>query len=406
MTAPLKRAFPVFGEPVVARYLGGQLASILGNWTQNITLSLLIWEQTHSALLIGVLNFLLQGPMLAVPLLAGPRLHPSTIRSTTQRILICSLGVSVLFLLGAITGKLGAISTLLLAGFLGVVLAVEWPARQLLLTSALNDRSLLVNAVAMNSFIFNVGRMTGPAVAAVLFSQFGPVAGFSCSIAGLLVMLAAISGMPKRPIPETCPRERPGIREGLDFALSDSFARRHVPMLFCFGLFVSSYQTVIPALAATEFGSASRYTGMFFACAGAGALLSAVSLASQRDPAAAQRLLRWSPWVCVGSLFVIAISPYMMLSGIGFVLIGMAVSYSVTVINSTMQQRCPASLRGGIIAMYGVAFLGSMPLGHLLVGTTTNWLGVRITLAAMGAAMLVSLSLIVASTRPVQTSGT
>lgn len=399
MTSVLTRAFPVFGEAVVGRYLGGQLASILGNWTQNITLSLLLWEQTHSAFLLGVLNFLLQGPMLFVPMLAGPRLQPSTIRATTLRILSASLTISTLLLAGAVVGKLGAWPILLLAGLLGIVLAMEWPARQLLLTSSLSDRSLIVNAVAMNSLIFNIGRMTGPAVAAYLFAQYGAISGFSCSVAGLLIMFAAIWGLPRTLPGDARPRERASIREALRFAATDDFARRHVPMLACFGLFVSSYQTIIPALAATEFGSANRYTGLFFACAGAGALFSGIALASLRNQVTARRVLGWTPWIGAASLYAVSLSPNAVLSGVGFLLIGLAVSYSVTVINSTLQQRCPTHLLGGVVGLYGVAFLGSMPLGHLLMGSLASGLGARHTLFAMGTAMLLSLWGIRAATR-------
>nr|WP_280908708.1 MFS transporter [Cupriavidus sp. LEh25] len=381
------------------------MASILGNWTQNITLSLLLWDQTHSASLIGVLNFLLQGPMLFVPMVAGPRLQPSTIRATTFWILSCSLGISVVFLLGAVAGRLSALPILLLAGLLGIVLALEWSARQMLLTSLLPDRSLLVNAVAMNSLVFNVGRMAGPAVAAVLFARYGAIAGFTCSVAGLLVMLAAIQSVPKsRPV-EATPREHSSIRDVFRFAEKDEFARRYVPTLACFGLFVSSYQTIIPALAATEFGSASRYTGVFSACAGAGALCSALALASLRNPRTARRVLGWTPWLSAGALFAVAASPNAVLSGAGFFFIGMAVSYSVTVINSTLQRRCPIHLRGGVVGLYGLALLGGMPLGHLLMGSVANWLGARQTLCAMCAAMLLSLWTIRASTRQVGGTG-
>ncbi|MEM5433418.1 Major facilitator transporter (plasmid) [Cupriavidus taiwanensis] len=401
MTSFLTRAFPVFAEPLVGRFLGGQLASNLGHWTLNITLTLLLWDQTHSASIIGVLNFLLQGPMLFVPMLVGPRLQLSTIRATTLWILSCSLGISLVFLLGAIAGTLSVLSIFLLAGLLGFVLALEWPARQLLLTSSLRDRSLLVDAVAMNSLVFNVGRMAGPAVAAVLFARYGAIAGFTCSVAGLLIMLAAIQSLPKSRSVEATPREHTSIRDVFQFAEHDEFARRYVPMLACFGLFVSSYQTIIPALAASEFGSASRYTGVFSACAGAGALFSALALASLRNSRTDRNALSWTPWLSAAALFAVAASRNAMLSGAGFFLIGMALSYSVTVINSTLQRRCPIHLRGGVVGLYCLALLGGMPLGHLLMGFIANWLGAKQTLCAMCAAMLLSLWIIRASMRQV-----
>lgn len=381
------RAFPVFGEPVVRRYLGGQLASVLGSWTQNITLSLLLWEQTHSALLIGLLNFLLQVPMLFVPPLAGPRMQPATIRDATLRILRGSLVITCLLLLGAASGQLSAWSVLLLAGLQGVVSALEWPARQLLLTSFLRDRSLLVNAVATNSLIFNIGRMTGPAVAAVLYTHYGATTGFVCSLAGLAVMYAAIRGLPRAAETEAARKEPPSLRDGLRFAAGDDFARSHVPALVCLGLFVSSYQTLIPVLAATVFGSASHYTGVFFACAGAGAFSAAIAIAAIRNAQAARRALAWAPWFSASALLAIATSTQAVLSGVGFFVLGMTLVLSTTVINSSLQQRCPPHLRGAMVGLFGMAFMGSIPLGHLLMGQVAHAWGAPTTLLVMGCAV-------------------
>ena len=93
-------AFPALKEPTVRRYLIGQFCSVMGSWTQNITLSLLMWELTHSGALIGFLNFLLTAPMIALPLWAGARQHPSTARRDTLRILACSFTVAVLLIVG------------------------------------------------------------------------------------------------------------------------------------------------------------------------------------------------------------------------------------------------------------------------------------------------------------------
>lgn len=389
VTTLIQRAFPAFAEPAISRYLGGQLASILGSWIQNITLSLLLWQQTHSALMVGLLNFLLQGPMLFVPLLMGARLKPETAKRATLCILGCSLCISLMLLASALLGMLATVLILALAACLGLVQAMEWPSRQLLLSSSLSNRALLTNAVAMNALIFNIGRMAGPALAALLFSIVGASAGFACSSAGLLIMVWAIRGLPTASLTVGVASGSSGISAALRFAATNAFALHYFPLLVCFGLFTGSYQTVIPALAASTFGSLSRYTGIFFACAGAGALCAAVALSALRDSQLAKRLLRVSPICAALALTGIGLSQSGLLSGVCFFAMGLCLALTTTQINAGLQQRCPEHVRGGVVGLYAVAFIGSMPLGHMLMGAVASAIGPQPTFVLMGASMAI-----------------
>ncbi|MDR0215602.1 MAG: MFS transporter [Comamonas sp.] len=383
----ITRAFPAFAEPAIGRYLSGQLASVFGTWIQNITLSLFLWQETHSAFMVGLLNFLLQGPMLFVPMLVGARLQPATVKITTLRILGCSLSLSALLLVTSLFGWLESLLILAIAACLGLTQAMEWPSRQLLLSSSLSDRTLLTNAVAMNALMFNIGRMTGPAFAAMLFSQVSISAGFICSVVGLLVMLRAIHGLPELPVTPPVASGKPGIAEALRFVAGDSFAQKYVPLLICFGLFTGSYQTIIPPLAATTFDSLSHYTGVFFACAGAGSLTAAIALSSLRDSQIAKHLLSFSPSVAAFALIGIGLSQSGALSGTCFFAIGLCLALTTTQINAGLQQRSPERIRGGVVGLYAVAFIGSMPLGHMLMGAIASAMGPQPTFVLMGLLM-------------------
>lgn len=377
-------AFPALAEPTVRRYLIGQFCSVMGSWTQNITLSLLMWNLTHSGALIGLLNFLLTAPMIVLPLVAGAKQHPSTARRDTLRILACSFSVAVLLLTGEMLNALSPTALLVGAAFLGVIGSLEVPARQLLLTSSLANKSLLPNAVAMNTLVYNIGRMVGPAVAALAFAHGGATAGFAVNAFGLAIMLLSVSGFSKNAISNDIDLHKRGaLKDALALCRKDPFMRQYLPLLVGLGIFVGSYQTLIPVLSAKEFGSAAKFTGVFFGCAGAGALCAAVILATRPAAPIWNRFLANAPWVSAAALTGIAISQFSVVSGICFWVLGLSLSFTTTRINATLQRRSPDHLRGSAVGLYAVCFLGTMPIGHLLVGGSSGFWGPRWTSVGM-----------------------
>lgn len=234
MAAPF---FPALQERAARRYFLGQSASIIGNWTQSITLNLLLWDSTHSPALLGVLNFLLYGPMLFVPLAFGARLQPTSVKTVTMRVLFASLSLSVGLSIAQSVTSLGMAWVLCAGAAAGVIGALEMPSRQLLLTTVLRDRSALIQAVATNTVVFNVGRMVGPAVAALIYAHLGAVYGFSLTAIGVLFMIVMVWGLPAPAGQVLTPSRKTGrLRAALDYVRLDPFARQFVPVLVCMGV--------------------------------------------------------------------------------------------------------------------------------------------------------------------------
>lgn len=355
-----------------------------------------MWELTHSAPLLGLLNFLLTAPMLALPLLAGARLHPATARRDTLRILSCSFGVAILLLIGAVAYALTPTALLFSAAALGIIGSIELPARQLLLTSSLESKALLPNAVAMNTMVYNIGRMIGPAVAAAAFSHGGAMAGFAINVCGLMVMLLSVHALNGQMSAGTSRQRSGSVRDALALIKADPFTQRYLPLLVGLGLFVGSYQTMIPVLSAKEFESTSKYTGIFFGCAGAGALSAAVLLSARPAALIWNRMLANAPWFSVAALLGVAASPSSSVTGACFWILGVSLAFTTTRINATIQRRSPDHLRGTAVGLYAVCFLGTMPIGHLIVGTAAGWIGPRWTFAAMATCLACLQGLLVA----------
>ncbi|NIF56177.1 MFS transporter [Burkholderia sp. Ax-1724] len=376
------RLFPALAEPALRRYACGQVVSVLGSWTQNITLNLLVYHLSGMASVLALLNFLLYGPQLVVAPLAGSRIHSANARRTT----LCVLGTSMLLTMSLLTlwllGLLGVKLILLHALAIGMSSAVETPSRQMLLVTSLLDQRLTSNAVAMNTMVYNVGRMVGPSIAGFVYPAFGPGAAFGVYACALAVMALCVRSMKTTGAPRAA-RADSGLRDAVGYVMSDAFSARYLPILACIGLFAASYQTLVPLLADRAYHNAAHYTGLFFAAAGSGSLSAAMLLSSAWGPRASARLLALAPWSAIAALLVLASTNDIGLSIPAFYALGFSLTFSATSTNATIQQRCPEQVRGGLVGMYGMAYNGTMPFGYLLAGTAAEALGVRNTFSVM-----------------------
>ena len=391
----VSRLFPALTEPALRRYLGGQVASVLGSWTQNVTLNLLVYYLSGSAAILALLNFLLYGPQLVVAPIAGSRIRSGNARRVTLFVLAVSLVLTGSLMTLSALGVLGIKLILAHALAIGVSSAVEVPARQVLLLTSLRDASLTSNAVAMNTMVYNVGRMVGPTIAGFVYPTLGPRASFAIYALALCFMAACVRSIrlsgAARPS-----RADSSLRDAVGYVLSDAFSARYLPILACIGLFAASYQTLVPLLADKAFHDAARFTGVFFACAGAGSLSSAVLLSSALGPRASARFIAWAPWSAVAALMVLATTDAAAASMPAFFMLGFSLTFAATSTNATIQRQCPEHVRGGLVGMYGMAYNGTMPFGYLLVGTVSEALGVRHTFAAMAVVLAVGVVCIVA----------
>jgi len=389
------RLFPALTEPSLRRYLSGQIASVLGSWTQNVTLNLLVYHLSGSAAILALLNFLLYGPQLVVAPIAGSRIRSENAR----RVTLCVLAVSLVMTGGLITlsvlGLLGVKLILLIALAIGISSAVEVPARQVLLLTSLRDVSLTSNAVAMNTMVYNVGRMVGPTIAGFVYPTLGPMVSFVIYALALCFMASCVRSI--RLSPETrMTKTDSSLRDAVGYVMSDAFSARYLPILACIGLFAASYQTLVPLLADKAYHDAARFTGMFFGCAGAGSLSSAILLSSALGPRASARFIAWAPWLAVVALLVLATTNAAAASMPAFFVLGFSLTFAATSTNATIQRQCPEHVRGGLVGMYGMAYNGTMPFGYLLVGTVSEALGVRHTFGAMATVLALGVISIIA----------
>jgi MFS family permease len=385
--------FPALAERNVRVYLAGQTLSVLGLWTQTITLNLVVYHLTGSAGLLGATNFLLHGPMLFVAPFAGKYIGQGNAkRIATVVMSVAGAGAALLGALAA-TNHLSIVVLLCYAGVSGVLSAVEMPARQVLLTSSVSEGARLANAVAMNTLSYNIGRMTGPAIAALLFLEAGPGAGFFIYTAALLVMMRCVATIDV-PGGISVPKEKATFTDALRHVTSNSFTSLFLAVLALLGLFAASYQTLIPVLADKAFGNTAAMTGTLFAFAGAGSLTAAVALSSRYAKHITARLLSTAPWLCVIALGTLSFAGSVLFAAASLYVLGFTLTLISAATNSSMQRSSPPRLRGALAGLYGMAFLGTLPLGHLLMGALASHFEVRSAFRVASLVLAVSLALL------------
>lgn len=397
-TGFFSQLFPALTEASLRRYLSGQVASVLGSWTQNVTLNLLVYHLSGSAAILALLNFLLYGPQLIVAPVAGSRIRSENAKRVTLCVLMASLLMTCSLFTMSLFGVLGVKLILAHALAIGISSAVETPARQVLLLTSLENVSHTSNAVAMNTMVYNVGRMVGPTIAGFVYPTLGPRTSFVIYALALCFMAICVrsirSSTAIRPL-----RVQAGLRDAVGYVMSDAFSARYLPILACIGLFAGSYQTLVPLLADSGFHDAARFTGIFFACAGAGSLSAAVLLSSAFGPNASRRFIALAPWAAVVALAVLATTTGVSASVPAFFALAFSLTFAATSTNATIQRQCPEHVRGGLVGMYGMAYNGTMPFGYLLVGTASEALGVRNTFAAMAAVLAAGVTSVIALQR-------
>jgi len=380
--------FPALGESQVRRYLLGQAASIMGSWILDITLNLLVWELTRSAAMLGLLNFMIYGPVVLVTPLLAMRLHVGNAR----RISLYVMGVGLAVAIGlALACAVQALTLPLLIGaaaIRGVLSGMEVPSRLMLLTSIVTDRARVGSAIAMNTVAFLVARTLGPGIAGLIFEPLGPVVAFALAALGIVTMIVCVCRLHVRAGPDVQQAAPGGIRVACAFVRADGFSSLMLPLMTCMVLTAGAYQTLVPVLADRVFADTARWTGWFFAATGIGALLAALLLSSRYMEMLSRRLLLCMPWLIVLAMTILGTINHAVPILLAFAVLGFSMSFTATGVNAGMHMRVPAHARGGLIALFQIAFVGMTPFAQLLGGLLAQWLPVQVTFVWLAAVLL------------------
>jgi MFS family permease len=371
-------------------FFSGQLISLVGTWMQSIAEAWLIYRLTGSSVLLGLLGFVSQIPIfLLSPIggLAADRWPRQRVVISTQ-IASMTLGFTLAAL--TLTGSIRVWEIIVLATLLGVVNSFDVPARQSFLIEMVGREDLL-NAIALNSTMFNGARVAGPAVAGLLVAQVGEgwcfflnAVSYIAVIAGLLMMrieksLVAHDG--------SSPIEK--LREGLRFVRHAIPIRTLLLLLGLVSFAALPFAVLVPIFADRILhGGASAY-GNLMGAVGFGAMCGAFTLAMRQQLRGFGNIVAYSAIGLGLSLTLFGASRWYWFSLAALALAGYAMMMQFTSANTLIQAMVPDQLRGRVMSLYSMMFLGMSPLGSLVAGKLAQHVGAPRTVALGGLISLV-----------------
>jgi len=367
----------------------GQTVSQCGTWTQAIAQNALVLFQLHgSALDLGITAALQFGPVLVLGSVGGLLAD----RFSKRRLLLftqAAFAAQALALgLLVASGSVQLWMVWLLAMLMGTINAIDAPARQSFVVEMVGPEAL-TNAVGLNSVIVNASRMVGPAIAGVLIVMVGMSWTFLLNAASFLAVLGALWAMRPadlRPAPRIS-RASGQIRAGIHYAWAAWELRIPLLMVAVISALAYNFTVTMPLLAQLFHRGAGTYSALTTAM-GAGALIGALSAAARRRPSYRQLvLIALAFGVCLVAVAWAPSLPVMMLlvAPMG----GASVFFMVTV-NSLLQHNSSDAMRGRVMALWAMVFLGSTPLGAPLTGFIAAQFGVRLALALGGGATILT----------------
>lgn len=274
-----------------------------------------------------------------------------------------------------------------LALVLGMVGAFDNPARQSFVMEMVG-RDRIANAVALNSVMINAARIVGPALAGVLIVTVGIAMCFLLNAASYLALLLALALMRTHELERAIPqqRKRGQLREGFDYVTGSPLLRTVLLMSAVTGIFSYEFEVSLPLLAKFTFGGDADTFGLMFTAMGVGAVIGGLYIASRVDlkPESAARLAA----VFGLGMAVVAVAPSLWMSLVALTVVGGAGTSFLAVSNSLLQLHARPEMRGRVMALRAVAFLGTRPLGAPLIGFIGDHVGPRFAVAIGAVAAL------------------
>lgn len=370
-------------------FFSGQLVSLIGTWMQNVAQSWLVYRLTGSSLLLGFVGFAGQIPVFLLAPVGG-----SVADVTNRHRIIVATQTAAMLLAFALagltlTGSVRVWHVFVLASLLGLVNAFDIPARQAFLVDMVGKPDLL-NAIALNSSMVNGARIVGPAVAGVLVGTVGEGWCFFCNGVSYVAVIAGLLAMRLAPVPRAA-REGSAlahVAEGFRYAAHTGPIRALLLLLGLVSLMGMPYATLMPIFADRILHGGPRGMGLLMGATGVGALAGALALASRTG------YLGLGRWITLASggfgvaLIAFSTSRSFWLSAALLVPVGFAMMVEMSASNTLIQIMVPDRLRGRVMAVYSMMFMGMAPFGALLAGTLAERLTAPGTVAFGGVVCL------------------
>jgi MFS family permease len=385
-TRPLPTTLRALRHRNYRLFFGGQSISLVGTWMSRLAIGWLVWRLTHSVELLGLLGFVGQVPTFLLAPFAGvwvDRLNRHHLLVATQMLaMLQSFTLAALVL----SGTIEVWEIFVLQAFQGIVNAFDMPTRQSLLVDLIEDRADLSNAVALNSTMVNGARLVGPSLAGLIVASVGEGWCFFADGVSYVAVVASLAAM------RVSARPRPGkgkpllhdLGEGLRYAFGFAPIRAILLLLALLGVAGIPYRVLMPVIASETLRGGPHTLGFLMAAMGVGALIGALYLASRSTVLGLGERIPLAAALFGASLAGVGLSRSPTVSLLLMVTLGVGFMVHLAASNTLIQTLVREHMRGRVMALYTMAFMGMATFGSILAGVVANWIGAPWTLAGGG----------------------
>ncbi len=362
----------------------GQLISLIGTWMDQVAESWLVYRLTGSALLLGTVAFAGQIPVFLLAPLGGTiadRYNRRNILVITQS---CQMVIALALAALTLTHIVTVWQIILLATAGGIVSAFDIPARQAFVVDMVS-RQHLINAIALNSSMFNGARVIGPAAAGIVVAAIGEGwCFFANGISFIAVIVCLLIMTIDRPRTDLQGSPLQNVIEGFRFVGGTGPIRALMLLLGLVSFTAMPYAVLMPVFADKILHGGPTALGILMGCSGVGALCGAVTLAMRKT---IKGLGRWIAVACSSfgvALILFSFSRTLWLSAVLLIPVGFFVMIQMASSNTLIQSMVPDQLRGRVMAVYSMMFMGMAPFGALTAGSIAHNIGAPWTVAIGG----------------------
>src|SRR3954468_24088366 len=368
----------------------GQTVSLIGTWMQSVGQGWLALELTNSAFLVGVVAAAGSFPVLLLSLYGGVLADR---HSKLRIVIICQ----ALLLIEATalwwftwSGRIDFFWLLVITTIGGTISAFEIPARQALIVE-LVTKDDLVDAIALNSGGFNLARIIGPSIAAIILAKFGLAWCFGVNALSYLAVLGSLSRIrlpawtPVRSL--VSPFEQ--LKHGLQYMRQSRAVSGLMGVIAIYSIFGFQYLTMMPVIARDVLHTGASGYGLLLTFVGIGALTGALSLAGLGGRIRRGRLFNATAYAFAGLTILFSLMRTVPLAGTVLLFLGLTMLINGALANGILQSVVPDELRGRVMATYVFVYVGFTPIGSFIAGAMARWIGVEWAIFSGGLVMLV-----------------
>lgn len=364
----------------------GQSVSLIGTWMQQVAMSWLVYRLTGSVFILGIVGFSSQIPAFIISPVTGvlaDRWNRHLILKFTQT---CAMIQAFILAFLTLSRSIAVWHIIALGIFLGLINSFDIPARQSFIIDMVEKKEILGNAIALNSFMFNMARLIGPSIAGIVIAVVGEGACFLINGISFLAVIVSLFLMKitARKIKPKASHILQEIKEGFDYTFGFVPIRSILILLGTISLMGMSYVVLMPVFAKDILHGGPSMLGFLMASAGIGALAGNIFLASRKNLLKLGNIIPISSSIFAVGLIAFSLSRLLWLSMLLLVVVGFGFMVNMASCNIVLQTIVDDDKRGRVMSFYAMAFMGMTPVGSLLAGVLASRVGATNTLIIGG----------------------